>query len=86
VLSSRIAPSEMRGICDSINDDHGVGGQSKLARLLGWHHSTVWQKINCKSAVTRNDELTISHVHAHSLFRQDGHVVKKRRVMTIVFS
>jgi hypothetical protein len=38
--------SDLRAICDSLNDERGTGGQSKLARLCGWHHSTVWRKIN----------------------------------------
>ena len=45
----------MRSICNSLNDDHGTGGQSKLARLLGWHDSTRWRKLNGKSRITQAD-------------------------------
>jgi DNA-binding transcriptional regulator YdaS (Cro superfamily) len=51
--------AELRAICDSLNDERGTGGQSKLARLLGWHHSTVWRKINGQSAITQSDALAI---------------------------
>jgi hypothetical protein len=37
--------SDLRAICDSLNDERGTSGQTKLARLLGWHHSTVWRKL-----------------------------------------
>jgi DNA-binding transcriptional regulator YdaS (Cro superfamily) len=47
-------------MCDSLNDERGAGGQSKLARLLGWNHSTVWRKINGKSRITPSDELAIT--------------------------
>jgi DNA-binding transcriptional regulator YdaS (Cro superfamily) len=36
-----------------------AGEQSKLVRLLGWHHSTIWRKINGKSWLTHADELAI---------------------------
>jgi hypothetical protein len=44
-----MTPAALRAICDSLNDERGMGGQTKLARLLGWHHSTVWRKLNGKS-------------------------------------
>jgi hypothetical protein len=50
---------ELRAICESLNGERGTGGQSKLARLLGWHHSTVWRKLNGKSRITPSDELAI---------------------------
>jgi DNA-binding transcriptional regulator YdaS (Cro superfamily) len=49
----------LRAICDSLNDERGTGGQSKLARLLGWHHSTIWRKLNGASQIARADELAI---------------------------
>jgi DNA-binding transcriptional regulator YdaS (Cro superfamily) len=49
----------MRAICNKLNDGRDTGGQSKLARLLGWHHSTVWRKLNGKSAITESDALAI---------------------------
>lgn len=54
-----MTPADLRGICDSLDDERGMGGQSKLARLLGWHHSTVWRKLNGKSAITQSDDLAI---------------------------
>jgi hypothetical protein len=51
--------SHLRAICDSLNDEHGTGGQTRLARLCGWHHSTVWRKLNGRSRITPSDELAI---------------------------
>jgi hypothetical protein len=36
-----------------------MGGQSTLARLLEWHHSTIWRKLNAKSPITKADKLGI---------------------------
>jgi hypothetical protein len=55
----KVTPADLRAICASFNDERGTGGQSKLALLLGWHHSTVWRKLNGQSAITRADELAI---------------------------
>jgi hypothetical protein len=55
-------PVNLRAICNSLNDERGTGGQSKLARLLGWHHSTLWRKLNGKSPITLSDELAIGQV------------------------
>ena len=52
-------PPNLRAICNSLNDEHNTGGQSKLARLLGWHRSTIWRKLNGKSPITQSDELAI---------------------------
>jgi hypothetical protein len=43
----------------SLNDERGTGGQSRLARLLDWHHSTVWRKLTGKSPITESDALAI---------------------------
>ena len=51
--------ADLRAICDSLNDERGTGGQSKLAGLLGWDHSTVWRKLNGKSPITESDALAI---------------------------
>jgi hypothetical protein len=51
--------SDLRSLCDALNDEHGTGGQSKLARLLAWRHSTVWRKLNGKLPITKTDELAI---------------------------
>jgi DNA-binding transcriptional regulator YdaS (Cro superfamily) len=54
-----MTPADLRAICDSLNDERGTGGQSRLARLLGWDHSTVWRKLTGKSAITGADALAI---------------------------
>jgi hypothetical protein len=54
-----MTPAELRAICDSLNDECGTGGKTKLAPMLGWYHSTVWRKINGKSRITPSDELAI---------------------------
>jgi hypothetical protein len=53
-------PTDLRAICDSLNDQRGTGAQSRLARLLGWHHSTIWRKLNGKSRITKADQLAIT--------------------------
>ena len=63
---SRMTPAELRAICNSLNDEHGTGGQSKLARLLGCHHSTIWRKLNGKSPITQSDELAIRQAVARN--------------------
>jgi len=30
-----MTPADLRAICNSLNDERGTGGKSKLARLLG---------------------------------------------------
>jgi hypothetical protein len=47
----------LRAICGSLNDERGTGGQTKLARLLDWDHSTIWRKLNGKSPITKSDVL-----------------------------
>jgi hypothetical protein len=54
-----MTPSDLRAICDSLNDERGTGGQSRLAHLLDWHHSTVWRKLTGKSPITESDALAI---------------------------
>jgi hypothetical protein len=54
-----MTPADLRAITISLNDEHGTGGQTRLARLCGWHHSTVWRKLNGKSPITQSDELAI---------------------------
>jgi hypothetical protein len=54
-----MTPADLRAICDLLNDERGTGRQSRLARLLGWHHSTVWRKIKGQSPITQADELAI---------------------------
>jgi DNA-binding transcriptional regulator YdaS (Cro superfamily) len=54
-----MTPADLRVLCDSLNDERGTGGQSKLARLLGCHYSTVWRKPTGKSPVKQAYELAI---------------------------
>jgi hypothetical protein len=51
--------SDLRAICDSLNDERGTSGQSKLARLLDWDYSTLWRRLNSKSGITCSDERAI---------------------------
>ncbi len=51
--------SDLWAICNSLNIERGTGGQTKLARLVGWHYSTLWRKLNGKSRITQSDELAI---------------------------
>jgi hypothetical protein len=52
-------PADLRAVCDSLSDERGRGGQTKLARLLWWHHSTIWRMLNGKSPIPQADELAI---------------------------
>jgi hypothetical protein len=54
-----MTPAKLRAICISHNDERGTGGQSKLARLLKLHHSTVRRKLNGKSPIFESDELAM---------------------------
>ena len=47
--------ADLRSLCDSLNP----GGQSKLARMLDWHYTTLWRKLNGKSKFTQSDEYAI---------------------------
>jgi DNA-binding transcriptional regulator YdaS (Cro superfamily) len=59
-----VIPTALRRICDSLNNERGTGGQTKLARLLGWHPSTIRRKLSGKSKITKADELAIRSVIA----------------------
>jgi len=52
-------PDELRANCDSLVVERGTGGQSRLARLLGWNYSTLWRKLNGRSQITESDALAI---------------------------
>ena len=56
---NRMTSASLRAICDSLNDERGTGGQRRLARLLGWHYSTLWRKLSGLSRITQSDELAI---------------------------
>jgi hypothetical protein len=57
-----MTPAELRVACDSLNDERGTGGQTTLARLLGWDASTIRRKLAGKSKISRADELAVRHV------------------------
>jgi hypothetical protein len=57
-----MTPADLGGITLSLNDERGTGGRTKLARLLGWHYSTLWRKLNGKSPITESDALAIQKV------------------------
>jgi hypothetical protein len=69
-----MAPADLRAITISLNDERGTGGQSRLARLLDWDHSTVWRKLNGKSPITQSDELAIRQALAQLKGVWFGHV------------
>jgi hypothetical protein len=52
-------PPPLWAICDALEGERGTGGQSKFAHLLDGHRSTVWRKLNGKSANTKADEPAI---------------------------
>jgi hypothetical protein len=71
-----LTPSYLRGITITLNNERGTGGQSKLARMLGWHYTTLWRKLNGKSPITQSDELAINRLvdlaqAGDARFRQD---------------
>jgi hypothetical protein len=57
--TSRVTTADLRAICESFNDERGMGGQSRLVRLLDWHYTTVWRKHAGKSPITQSAELAI---------------------------
>jgi hypothetical protein len=61
-----MTPADLHAICDSLNDERGTGGQSRLARLLKWHHSTVWRKLTGKSPIKQSEELAIRQAVSES--------------------
>ena len=52
--------SELLRICESLNYEHGTGGQTRLARLLKWSD----RKVHCSSLASLfiSNELAIRHV------------------------
>ena len=54
-----MTPEDLRAICDSLNDERGTGGQTKLARLLDWNPSTIRRKLSGDTKITKADELAI---------------------------
>ena len=54
-----MTPVDLRVICGSLNYKRRTGANSKLARLLGWHYTTVWRKLSGRSQITESDALAI---------------------------
>jgi len=46
--------------------------KSRLARVLGWHHSTIWRKFNGKSRITSSDAITIMAAAEAELSKTDS--------------
>jgi hypothetical protein len=67
-----VTPTPLRSLCDSLNDERDTGGQTRLARLLGWHHSTFWRKLNGKSRITPSDEFAIMKALEDTMRRPEG--------------
>jgi hypothetical protein len=62
VHRDRIEPerrTEAEIYCVELIDEHGTGGQSRLAHLIGWDHSTVSRKHNGQSRITESDARAI---------------------------
>ncbi len=59
-----MTPASLRAICDSLDDERGTGGQTKLARLLDWHYTTLRRKLNGKAPITHSDGLAIRQIVA----------------------
>ena len=54
-----MTPTELPAICDSLNNKHGKGGQTRFAELVGWDPCTVRRKLAGKTRITRSDALAI---------------------------
>jgi hypothetical protein len=54
-----MTPAELRRICDGLNDERGTGGQTELAKRLGWNPSTVRRKLAGTLPITRSDAIAI---------------------------
>lgn len=59
-------PPELHKISDSLYDERGTGGQTELARRLGWDASTVRRKLAVKSKITKADALAIRGAYSSS--------------------
>lgn len=58
-FNRQMTPTHLRKICDSLNDERGTGGQTKLAGLLEWEPRTIRNKLSGKSPITKSDALAI---------------------------
>jgi hypothetical protein len=56
-----MSPSELRKVSDSLNDERGTGGQTRLARLLKWSDREVRRKL-AGEPLSYSDEMAIRHV------------------------
>jgi hypothetical protein len=56
-----MTPSELRRICESLDDERGTGGQTRLARLLKWSDRKVRRKL-AGEPISFSDEMAIRHV------------------------
>jgi plasmid maintenance system antidote protein VapI len=54
-----MTPAELRKICESLNDERGNGGQTRLARMLKRSSRTIRNKLAGKTKITQSDVLAI---------------------------
>jgi len=54
-----MTPEELRAHCDSLNDERGTGGQTRLADLLDMHPTLLRKKLAGKVKIRKVDELAV---------------------------
>jgi DNA-binding transcriptional regulator YdaS (Cro superfamily) len=54
-----MTPDVLRAICDTLNDERGTGGQSRLARMIGVDPRTIRNKLSGSTPITESDTLAI---------------------------
>lgn len=54
-----MTPAELRRYCERFHDEHGTGGQTRLAELLGWSDRTMRRKLVGDTPIGRDEELAI---------------------------
>ena len=57
-----MTPEALPAVCDSLSDERRTGGQTRLARLLGWDPSTIRRKLSGDTKITKADELAVSYL------------------------
>ena len=54
-----MTPAKLRAYCDLLNDKHGTGGQTELARRLGWSARTIRRKLAGDSEIDRDEAIAV---------------------------
>ncbi|MFO0906752.1 MAG: hypothetical protein U0835_00015 [Isosphaeraceae bacterium] len=57
-----MTPAQLRSHCDSLNDEHGTGGQTELAKRLGWSDRTMRRKLAGDSPIDRDEAMAVEHL------------------------